>query len=120
MRGDNNEPKGGSTADDKADTKNARDIEEPSPTPESPLLEYLRSDNGHEIALKIVGIVDDIKKASLEKNHSYARYGIAASASIVIAVVLAAGFLAYFDKFDSPIAILFGTVVGYFFGKRRE
>lgn len=84
----------------------------------SPLFEYLKSDQGHEIAVRIVGIIDDVKRASIDRNFAYAKYGTLVSAGIVVSVILASGVLAYLQKFDTPIALLFGTVVGYFFGKK--
>jgi hypothetical protein len=37
---------------------------------------------------------------------------------IIIIIVSISGFLAFYDKFNSTIGVVFGTIIGYFFGKK--
>ncbi len=105
------------TTDLEQKEKNSNDAE-PDEIDLNPFFEYLRSERGHEIASRIVTVIEDVKKASLDRNFAYAKVGTAASFIIVFAVIVASSTLAYLDKFDSTVALLFGTVVGYFFGKK--
>jgi hypothetical protein len=95
------------------------------------LFDYLASKNGHEITKEIVALVREVKnvtidasaqekKATLEFQRQIRR-----EQSIVQLVVFALSLvlvsvLTYFGKFDSGIAVLLGTLVGYFFGKGQQ
>lgn len=83
-----------------------------------PILNYLQSQQGHEIASRVLTIVEDIKKATLEKTTSHAAFEKWLQAGIVVVVVVAASTLSYLGKFDASLGVLFGTLVGYIFGKR--
>lgn len=36
----------------------------------SPLFDYLKSANGHQIASRIIGLIEDVKKSTIDKNYS--------------------------------------------------
>jgi hypothetical protein len=94
----------------------------------STLFDYLASKKGHEITKEIVSLVREVKnvtidasaqekKATLEFQRQIRR-----EQSIVQLVVFALSLvlvsvLTYFGKFDSGVAVLLGTLVGYFFGR---
>ena len=84
----------------------------------SPFLYYLESKNGHELASRVLAIFEDIKKATLDNASSHAKFEKWLQAVIVVVVVGAASTLTYFGKFDSTLGVLFGTLVGYLFGKK--
>lgn len=84
----------------------------------SPAFEYLKSDRGHELASRTLKIVEDLKKGALEKNASHAKFERALQVTVIAVVVGASTFLTYFGKFDASVGVLFGTMVGYLFGKR--
>ncbi len=84
----------------------------------SPLFEYLKTEQGHQLASRIVGIVEDVKKATLEKSSTHAIFEKWVQAAVIVVVVVAASVLSYFGKFETSIGVLFGTLVGYIFGKR--
>jgi hypothetical protein len=84
----------------------------------SPLIEYLKTDKGHELASRIVGIIEDIKKATLEKSSAHAIFEKWVQAGVIVVVVVAASLLSYFGKFETSVGVLFGTLVGYIFGRR--
>jgi hypothetical protein len=99
---------------------------------------YLQSDKGHEIAKQVLELVKDIKRSTLDRNveqdkanaeqarlreerlHRF--YGwVLVSQNIVFALtILTASILTYMGKFDSTLAVLFGTLVGYFFGRKTS
>jgi len=83
-----------------------------------PFLVYLESEKGHEIASRVLCIFEDIKKAALEKNASHAKFEKWLQVGIVLFVIIASSLLTYAGKFDSTVAVLFGTLVGYLFGKK--
>lgn len=83
-----------------------------------PFLAYLESDKGHELASRTLKIIEDIKKATLEKTSSHAKFEKWLQVLIIAIVVVSSSVLTYFGKFDSSVGVLFGTLVGYLFGKK--
>jgi hypothetical protein len=83
-----------------------------------PFLAYLESDKGHELASRTLKIIEDIKKATLEHTSSHAKFEKWLQVLIIAIVVVASSTLTYFGKFDSTVGVLFGTLVGYLFGKK--
>ena len=83
-----------------------------------PLLLYLQSEKGHELASRALAIIEDIKKATIQTTTSHAKFEKWLQSGIIITVVIASSFLTYYGKFDSTIGVLFGTLVGYLFGKK--
>ena len=81
---------------------------------------YLGTPAGHEVATRIVAIFEALRhagmdrNAALQKTETYLRYGM------VLAVIVAAVYLSINDKFDSTIGVLFGTLIGFFFGRNRK
>lgn len=84
----------------------------------APLLAYLRSPQGHEIATRLLTVVEDVKKSTLEKTTSHAAFEKWLQAGIIMVVVVASSLLSYLGKFDTSLGVLFGTLVGYIFGKK--
>lgn len=108
------------------------------PSASALLYGYLQSDKGHEIATQVINLIQDVKKSTLDRNaeqskleaeqaklnaeliHKFRR-NLLTSQSIVFTVVISATvILTYIGKFDPSIAVLFGTLVGYFFGRRAS
>ena len=83
-----------------------------------PLFTYLQSPQGHEIATRLLSVVEDVKKSTLEKTTSHAVFEKWLQAGIIFVVVVAASLLSYLGKFDTSLGVLFGTLVGYIFGKK--
>jgi len=99
---------------------------------------YLQSENGHEIAKQVVELIKGIKQSTLDKNveldkvnaeqarlqmelmHRHYRRLLTLQTVVFTLAIVAASFLTYVGKFESPVAILFGTLVGYFFGRKTS
>lgn len=92
--------------------------DEKEETDVSPFFEYLRSPEGHEIAKSVIGIIQDIKKAALTSTTGQIKLEKTLQIGIVFAVIIAASILAGIDKLSTPVGILFGTLVGYVFGRK--
>jgi hypothetical protein len=83
-----------------------------------PFFNYLQSQQGHEITGRLLSVVEDIKKSTLEKTTGHAAFEKWLQAGIIFVVVVAASLLSYLGKFDTSLGVLFGTLVGYIFGKK--
>jgi hypothetical protein len=83
-----------------------------------PVLNYLQSPQGHQIVSRVLTIIEDLKKATLEKTTSHAAFEKWLQASIIVVVTIATSLLSYFGKFEASHGVLFGTLVGYIFGRR--
>jgi len=86
----------------------------------SPFFEYLKTENGHQIASKILTIIDDVKKATLSNTTGSIKLFAWHKIIIVALVVIAATILTMFDKFNPTVGVLFGTLIGYVFGKTKN
>ncbi|MDB2409020.1 hypothetical protein N9W57_00135 [Pseudomonadales bacterium] len=84
----------------------------------SPFLDYIQSEKGHAIVSRVLVVVEDLKKAGIETATSHAKLEKALQVVIILVVVGAASILTYHGKFDSTLGVLFGTLVGYLFGKK--
>jgi hypothetical protein len=83
-----------------------------------PFFDYLKSANGHEVTTRILKIVEDIKKAALDKSASHAIFEKWLQAIIIVIVIVATSTLSYLGKFETSVGVLFGTLVGYIFGRK--
>jgi hypothetical protein len=83
-----------------------------------PLFVYLSTKNGHEVATRVLDVVESIKKSTLDKSSKNVWVEKIIQLSSVMAVIVATTFLVYSGKFDASVGVLFGTVIGYAFGKK--
>jgi hypothetical protein len=84
----------------------------------SPFFEYLKTPQGHEVTTRVLQVVEDIKKATLDKSASHAISERWLQGIIIVIVILATSILSYLGKFETSVGVLFGTLVGYIFGRR--
>lgn len=96
----------------------------PPSTPEeyedvSPFFEYLQSPQGHEVASRVIGIIEDVKKATIDKNYSHAKFNRWMEAGVLVVVIIAIVGLSVIDKLNPTVGVLLGSVVGYFFGRNK-
>ena len=85
----------------------------------SPFLDYLQSPQGHEIASRVVGLIEDVKKATVDKNFSHAKFNRWVEAGVIVVVIGAVVGLSIVDKLNPTVGVLLGSVVDYFFGKNK-
>lgn len=84
----------------------------------SPFFDYLQTPQGHEIASRVLGVVEDVKKSTLDKNSEHSRMTLVVQ-GLIIGVIIGAGtWLASIDKLTSTISALLGTIVGYIAGRK--
>ena len=85
----------------------------------SPFINYLQSPQGHEIASRVVGLIEDVKKATVDKNYSHAKFNRWMEAGVIVVVIGVVAALSIVDKLNPTVGVLLGSVVGYFFGKNK-
>ena len=86
----------------------------------SPFLDYLQSPRGHEIASRLVGIIEEVKKVTLDKNFSHAKFNRWMEAGVIVVVIGSVVLLSVMDKLNPTVGMLLGSVVGYFFGRHKN
>src|SRR5258705_8399807 len=95
----------------------------------SPFFDYLKSIQGHEVLSRIVGLIEGLKKATLDKNAELSTKQLDAArihrrntqmlqGFAMLTVVTASTVLVCLGKFEPTVGVLFGTIMGYIFGKR--
>ena len=92
--------------------------------PYPPLLDYLQSKEGHELASRIVAILEDVKKATIEsatethkRNMGIQKLWLCLQSGVFALTILIAAVLAWHGKLDSTVSVLMGTLFGYFLGR---
>jgi hypothetical protein len=90
----------------------------PAPSDFEPLLVYLNGERGHEIASRLLAVVESIKHSTLDKSAGNARVEKYIQAVVILAVIIATSVLVVMGKFEASVGVLFGTLVGYAFGKK--
>ena len=64
-------------------------------------------------------MIDDVKKATLAQHGSYAKLEMALPYVLVAGVLFAATWLSVVDKCSTEVRVMFGTLVGYAFGRKK-
>lgn len=93
-----------------------------------PFLDYLQSQQGHELASRIVTLFEAIQKATIEAGmeqkkrevefqHSTTRLWMKLQAAAIVTIIIAAVALAWHGKLDATVATLMATLFGYFLGR---
>lgn len=96
----------------------------------APLIAYLASPQGHEVVTRLLSMLENLKKATIETtldqekqklvfHHATWRFWMWAQIGLVISAIGTAGLLAWHGKLDAGVATLIGTLVGYVFGKSK-
>jgi hypothetical protein len=79
----------------------------------SPLLDFLKTESGSKFGEKVVNLLDILG----QKYHTTYKWDTVSKVGCIIAVVVATSVLLCLGKFEPSVGILFGTIVGYLFGK---
>lgn len=85
-----------------------------------PFFRYLKSEQGHEIAKQVIIIFEQLRTNGFAQNTKLKAIDTWLRYVLVLSVIIAAVVLSLYDKFDSTIGVLFGTLIGYFFGRTRK
>jgi hypothetical protein len=96
--------------------------------PYPPFLDFLQSKEGHELASRILSIIEDIKKATIETSaelhkrdseygHRIQRLWLCLQSAVFGTTIVVAALLAWHGKLDATVAALMGTLFGYFLGR---
>jgi hypothetical protein len=96
----------------------------------APLIAYFASSQGHEVITRLLSMLENLKKASidttldqekrkLEFHHATWRFWMWAQIGLVLSAIGTAGLLAWHGKLDAGVGTLIGTLVGYVFGKSK-
>jgi len=93
-----------------------------------PLFDYLQTKEGHELASRIVSLIEALQKATTEAGaeqkkrevefqHSTMRLWMVLQAAAITVILIAAALLAWHGKLDATVATLMATLFGYFLGR---
>ena len=93
-----------------------------------PLFDYLQTNEGHELASRIVSLIEALQKATTEAgaeqkkrevefHHSTMRLWMVLQAAAITSIIIAAATLAWHGKLDATVATLMATLFGYFLGR---
>ncbi|GAB5562816.1 MAG: hypothetical protein SynsKO_44630 [Synoicihabitans sp.] len=85
----------------------------------TPFLAYLQSEKGHELAARIVSLIEDTKRVTIDKTYSNAKFNRWMEAGVIVVVIIATVLLSFYDKLNPTVGVVLGSVVGYFFGKNK-
>lgn len=84
----------------------------------SDLIDYLSSDKGHEIASRLISVIESVKHSTIDSSATNVRIEKIVQAFVIVMVVGATSVLVALGKFEASVGVLFGTLVGYAFGKK--
>jgi hypothetical protein len=82
----------------------------------NPVFDFLKTEPGSQIGKCVV----DLMGVYVQKYHATHKWDTVAKVGCIIAVVAATTGLLFWGKFDPSVGILFGTIVGYLFGKNQK
>lgn len=84
----------------------------------SPIFDFLSTPQGTEIAQQLINTVQGLKQQGSKAEIAMVKFEKIITCILVIAVITAVTALTYFSKFTPSIGVLFGSLVGYIYGKR--
>src|SRR3989442_14578960 len=101
---------------EQAEVSSDDDVSEP--TGAELLIEYLQSERGHQIADRLVSLFEKKVSLTAEKTYKFHTQVLLTQVVVFIVTLGVLTFLSYRAKVDPTLALLIGTLVGYFFGRR--
>ncbi|CCN82022.1 hypothetical protein VIBNISFn27_600001 [Vibrio nigripulchritudo SFn27] len=84
----------------------------------SPWLDFLASENGSKIANQTIEAFQGLQAEGSKAQLAISKFDKAVTCVLVVVVIIAVTGLTYFDKFTPSIGVLFGSLVGYIYGKK--
>ena len=100
------------------DAEEEPDDERAQPSGAELLIEYLQTEQGHSIADRLVTLYEKKQQQTIEKGYKFQTRVLFAQITVFVVTLGVLTFLSYRGKVDPTLALLIGTLVGYFFGKR--
>ena len=85
-----------------------------------PILGYLQTPQGHEMASRSLKLFEDLSKHTVEKRLSEAKFHRWMELGVILVVLGAVVVLSVFDKLNPTVGVVLGSLVGYFFGKSKS
>lgn len=85
----------------------------------SPFWAYMQTEQGHRIAEKLIELFEAGKKSSLLNSGKLAKLDKYLQFFVILAVIVAVTALTYVDKFTPSLGVLFGSLVGYIYGRKQ-
>ena len=80
--------------------------------------EYLQTEPGHAIADRLVTLLENKQQQTIKKVCQFQTWVLVAQIVVFVTTLGVLTFLSYRGKVDPTLALLIGTLVGYFFRKR--
>jgi len=93
-------------------------INESAKSAESPILDFLATANGSQIATQMITAFQSLKQDGANAHIAISKFEKLITCTLVVVVIIAVTALTYADKFTPSIGVLFGSLVGYIYGKK--
>lgn len=84
----------------------------------SPVLDFLSTTNGSQIATQMISAFQGLQHEGSKTQLAISKFEKLVTCVLVVVVIAAVTTLTYFDKFTPSIGVLFGSLVGYIYGKK--
>ena len=78
----------------------------------------MRTENGTQIANQMIDAFKGLQVEGNKAQVAISKFDKIMTCILVVVVVIAVTCLTYFDKFTPSIGVLFGSLVGYIYGKK--
>jgi hypothetical protein len=82
----------------------------------SPWLDFLKTESGNKFGESVVNLINVMG----QKYHTTHKWDTVSKVGCIIIIVIAASVLLYFGKFEPSVGVLFGTIIGYLYGKSNN
>jgi hypothetical protein len=86
--------------------------------PASPVLDFLSTTNGSQIATQMISAFQSLQQEGGKTQLAINKFEKLITCVLVVVIITAVTALTYFDKFTPSIGVLFGSLVGYIYGKK--
>ena len=86
----------------------------------SQFLDLLETENGRRVAEKLLEVFESIQHKGTEKDLKVSAIEQIATIILIALVIGSVTWLTYAGKFTPSLGVLFGTLVGYVYGKNNK
>jgi len=101
--------------------KNQTQSAEPQVLEQDPstILGFISSPNGSQLVSQVVSTIEGLQQHGNKAQIAITKFDKLITCILVLVVIAAVTWLTYADKFTPSIGVLFGTLVGYIYGKKN-